>query len=256
MNIGLVPMSAKPFHLGHYKLIEKAAAENDITLVFVSFSSRGVKKVTRAGKKMEVPIDGDTPVFGSDMAEIWNSLLIPNLDFGGRDVRILTPEMGAKPAPVSNVFDVLDALKVAHKAGKTKFMVPFAGTEANTEDTVISIYSDASDINENYPPAKMLEHFEDLWSNGKLDLTPAIRGVGVARTSTVDISGTKMRALLCNSEDPASREAFMSMLPPVSEEIKQQIFEILSQSVSSMCPLSTRRNKTEAALRQYVRLFL
>lgn len=256
MNIGLVPMSAKPFHLGHYKLIERAAAQNDITLVFVSFSSRGVKKVTRGGKKTEVPLEGDTPVFGSDMAEIWNTLLIPNLDFGGRDVRILTPEMGAKPAPVSNVFDVLDALKVAHKAGAPKFAVPFANVTADVESSTINIYSDESDIGDNFPNEKMLEHFGDLWSNGKLDITPAIKGVGVSRTSTIDISGTKMRALLCNREDPSSKASFMSMLPPVSDEVKQQIFDILSDSVGSMCPLSTRRNKTEAALRQYVRLFL
>jgi len=255
MNIGLAPMSAKPFHLGHYKLIERAASENDITLVFVSFSSRGVKKVTRGGKKFEVPIEGDTPVFGSDMAEIWNSLLIPNLNFGS-SVEILTPETGAKPAPVSNVFDVLDALKIAHRAGEKSFTVPFTNVTSDVEDTTINIYSDDTDINDNYPQAKMLEHFGDLWSNGKLGITPAIRGVGVARTSTIDISGTKMRALLCRSEDQASREEFMSMLPPVDDDIKIQIFQILADSVSSMCPLSTRRNKTEGILRQYVRLFL
>ena len=58
MKIGLVPMSAKPYHAGHHMLVELAAiAEitdevkslelpvNDVVAVFVSFSGRGVRKV-------------------------------------------------------------------------------------------------------------------------------------------------------------------------------------------------------------------
>ena len=58
MKIGLVPMSAKPYHAGHHMLVELAALSevtdevvdlqmpvNDKVIVFVSFSSRGVRKI-------------------------------------------------------------------------------------------------------------------------------------------------------------------------------------------------------------------
>ena len=59
MKIGIVPMSAKPFHAGHNSLIRFAAGielldelvnlgfaeqSNDKVNVYVSYSSRGVKK--------------------------------------------------------------------------------------------------------------------------------------------------------------------------------------------------------------------
>ena len=36
MKIGLVPVSAKPYHAGHHALVELAASQNDKVLLFVS----------------------------------------------------------------------------------------------------------------------------------------------------------------------------------------------------------------------------
>ena len=60
MKIGLVPMSAKPYHRGHHYLVTTAANENDKVLLFVSTSDR-IKK-------------DQTPIYGEDMENIWKNL--------------------------------------------------------------------------------------------------------------------------------------------------------------------------------------
>ncbi len=53
MRIGLVPVSAKPYHIGHHALVTRAAEENDQVLLFVSTSDRKRK--------------GEVPILGADM---------------------------------------------------------------------------------------------------------------------------------------------------------------------------------------------
>ena len=61
MNIGLVPMAAKPYHAGHHWLVEKAASENDHVILFVSVSDRKRK--------------GEKPILGQDMVRVWQEEL-------------------------------------------------------------------------------------------------------------------------------------------------------------------------------------
>tara|TARA_B100000212_G_scaffold233967_1_gene177933 strand:+ start:847 stop:1467 length:621 start_codon:yes stop_codon:yes gene_type:complete len=78
-DIGLVPMSAKPFHEGHMSLIRKASDECKEVIVFVSTSDRKRK--------------GEITIFGSDMLNIWENILtkyMPNnvsCEYGGSPVR-------------------------------------------------------------------------------------------------------------------------------------------------------------------------
>lgn len=58
-SLGLVPMSAKPFHVGHYSLVRAAAAECDEVIVFVSVGDRRRP--------------GEIPILGSDMEDIWRT---------------------------------------------------------------------------------------------------------------------------------------------------------------------------------------
>ena len=79
MKIGLVPMSAKPYHRGHHYLVETASSENDKVLLFVSISDRRKK--------------GQIPIYGEDMQQIWHEDLeavMPNnveIFYGGSPVR-------------------------------------------------------------------------------------------------------------------------------------------------------------------------
>ena len=50
MKIGLVPVSAKPYHAGHHYLIETAASKNDKVIVYASTSDRK--------RKGEFPVSG------------------------------------------------------------------------------------------------------------------------------------------------------------------------------------------------------
>jgi hypothetical protein len=267
MKIGLVPMSAKPYHAGHHMLVELAAiAEitdevrslelpvNDEVVVFVSFSSRGVRKVKdpsdprtikQGARKIEMPKPGETPVFGSDMKYIWNNLLKPNLALPSK-VKIISPEDGANAAPVRNIHEVCLALKEAHDAGEESFSVPYSGITANVAETTINIYSDDQDIVTNYSDTLMTQQYGKLWKSQE---GPSIQGVGVPRSATVEISGTKMRGYLCDGD----LDSFAALLPPLPDNIKKEIASILSNSASCGLPMSRQERKNESLLRHYIR---
>ena len=267
MKIGLVPMSAKPYHAGHHMLVELAAiAEitdelkslelpvNDAVAVFVSFSGRGVRKVkdpsdtrTIAGgaRKIEVPKPGQVPVFGSDMKHIWTNILKPNIQLPSK-AKIITPEDGANNSPLKNVHEVCEALREAIDAGEATFTVPYLGIQAPTDGTTINIYSDDQDIITNYPDDQMTKLYGDLW---KSDSGSSIKGVGVPRSATIEISGTKMRGYLCDGDI----DNFSSLLPPLPDSAKEEIANILMSSIELGCPLERRQAKQEALLRNLIR---
>ena len=265
MKIGLVPMSAKPYHAGHHMLVELAAISeitdelktlqlpvNDAVAVFISFAGRGVKKVKdpsdsrtlkQGARKIEVPRDGETPVFGTDMKYIWNSILKPNLQLPGK-VRLLTPDDGNSAEPVRNIHEVCLALKEAVDAGDETWQVPHLGISAPVAESVINIYSDDQDIVTNYSDALMNGQYGDLW---KSETGPSIQGVGVPRTATVEISGTKMRGYLCDGD----LDSFAELLPPLPDNAKKEIATILSTSIT--CGVPQARRQDESLLRSYIR---
>jgi|11_taG_2_1085331.scaffolds.fasta_scaffold00031_33 cytidyltransferase-like protein len=60
-SVGLVPMSAKPFHKGHMFLIQKAAEQCSKVIVYVSISDRSRK--------------GEITIYGEDMQFIWENII-------------------------------------------------------------------------------------------------------------------------------------------------------------------------------------
>ena len=267
MRIGLVPMSAKPYHAGHQMLVELAAISeitdelkslelpiNDVVAVFVSFSGRGVRKVKdptdprtikQGARKIERPKPGETPVFGADMKYIWTNILKPNLKLPGK-VKLLTPDDGIGASPLGNVHDVCEALREAVDSESETFSVPYMGIQAPTFDTIINIYSDDQDIVTNYSDKLMTEQYGDLW---KSKSAPSIRGVGVPRTATIEISGTEMRNHLCTGD----AAAFGKMLPPLPAAAKEEIANILMTSIEEECPMKRWPTKNESLLRKYIR---
>lgn len=65
MKIGLLGMSAKPYHAGHDSLLNIAVNENDVVLLFVSLSDR---------KR-----SNELPILGSTMQQIWLEFIEPSL---------------------------------------------------------------------------------------------------------------------------------------------------------------------------------
>lgn len=254
-KIGLVPMSAKPYHRGHHSLVQIAALgsasdaalegapDNDVVIVFVSYSSRGTKPGTKASGGKERVVPGETPIFGDDMRYIWEELLIPNLDLPS-NVIIRSPSTGAPASPITGVRDILDAVHNARLTGEKSVRVPFTDITVDPNNVELTIYSDDKDIDENYPDAVMERQYPG-------SLGTLIKKFGVPRSATVEISGTKMRDLLCRGD----KSAFVPMLPDLPTGVADKIFDILSTSASRSCP---RRewSLSETLIRRLVREIL
>jgi len=81
MKISLYPISAKPYHLGHHMMIQKASKECDKVIVIVSLLDR--ENVT-----------------GSDMAIIWKNHILKILPENVSTIFL-------QSSPVSKVFEIL-----------------------------------------------------------------------------------------------------------------------------------------------------
>jgi len=154
MKIGLVPISAKPYHAGHHYLIEAAAAKNDKVIVYASTSDR---------KRQ-----GEFAVEGTIMRDIWETEILKimpeNVDvvFGGSPVR-----------------KVYEAIGEACDNG-----------DVNTR---FSVYSDVVDTKQNYPVENRIKYMNPLWSGGLVEF-PAetlpelfIRGAGAPDIRAEDV---------------------------------------------------------------------
>lgn len=87
MRVGIIAMSAKPYHRGHDDMIRRASTECDWVRVYASLADR-----RRAGEPV--------PVLGSDMKLIWDELIVPGLPhnvevvFGGSPVGNVWRDLG------------------------------------------------------------------------------------------------------------------------------------------------------------------
>ena len=164
MNIGLVPMAAKPYHAGHHWLVEKAAGENDRVIVFVSVADRKRK--------------GEFPILGKDMQRVWKEEIEPIMP-GNVEVRY-------GGAPVQKVYqEIGDA------------------AEADSTDTFF-VYSDATDTGKNYPEKNRIKYMEPLYGQGQVKFPAEDNPGGFTRgEGSPNVSGTAMRTALetCNIED-------------------------------------------------------
>ena len=101
-DIGLVPMSAKPFHEGHMFLIRKAIDECKKVIVYVSITDRSRK--------------GEITIFGEDMKYIWENILQSSIKDAhpGADIEF---EYGG--SPVGKVYKKLEEGTLPENIKKT-----------------------------------------------------------------------------------------------------------------------------------------
>lgn len=205
MRIGLIAMSAKPFHAGHDGLVRMAAGECDAVHLYVSLSDR---------KR-----PGEIPILGSDMQIIWTRYIEPTLP------KNVTVHYGG--SPVANIYKELD--------------------ESQDADDTFVIYSDPVDLDHNFSVAALEKWAGALWERGQIVRQP------IQRTSTVNVSGTKMREYIA-SHDKAS---FLANMP--HEVDGEAIWNVLQRSVNaSQASPTKRRKKTsigEGLIRNYVAAF-
>lgn len=129
MKIGLVPISAKPYHAGHHYLIETAAEKNDRVLVFASTSDR-----KRAG---------EFPVCGNTMLEIWKSEILEIL-----------------PDNVEVIFGGSPVRKVYEEIGNA--------CESGIHHDTFTVYSDVVDTKMNYTEEQRQKYMSPLYLEGKV----------------------------------------------------------------------------------------
>jgi len=189
MRIGLIGMSAKPYHAGHHAIVEKAADENEEVKLFVSLTDRARK--------------GEVPIRGSDMLRVWEEHLIPIMP------QNVTVDLGSSPSPVQKIYQVLAQAEEV-------------GLKDTFEDT-FTVYSDPTDTAVCYPDKNRIKYFPTLYSKGQVvfacETSPGslTRGVG-----TPDVSGTSMRAALASGD----RDAFRAGMPRGVDS--DAVFDILS----------------------------
>jgi hypothetical protein len=156
-RIGLIPVSGKPYHIGHHSLVTTAASENDQVILFVSTSDR---------KRQD-----EFPIFGKDMKRIWKEELegiMPS------NVRI---EYGG--SPVRKVYQAIEE------------------ASNSNDEKLYTIYSDPEDTAQNYPQDARDRYMQPAYDLGKVvfaaEENPGrfTRGEG-----TPDVSGGKLRHYL------------------------------------------------------------
>jgi len=159
-TVGLIALSAKPFHLGHSGLIQLAAAECDEVHVYVSTSDRARK--------------GEFTVKGSVMEAIWTGMIertLPDnvkVEYGGSPVGKVWAELG--------------------KASEACYT-------ADSPSATYVVYGDPHDLAANFPLRSIVKYAGELDSMSQLRLRPVRRGV-----ETADVSGTQMRLHLANGD--------------------------------------------------------
>lgn len=152
---------------------------------------------------------GEMTIYGADMKRVWDEFLEPSLPsnvvvtYGG--------------SPVQHVYADLEEAEAA-----------------GDSETMFRIYSDKEDILK-YTDAGLMKSAPTLFENGQIERR------GVDRNETVNVSGTKMRALLA----AGNTKQFAAFLPAAVQGNAQEIINIL-----------TRKTMGEALLRQYVKSLL
>jgi hypothetical protein len=132
MKIGLIPMSAKPYHAGHDGLVRLACRECDIVQLFVGITDR---------KR-----PGEIPIYAGMMREIWSRFIEKTLP-GNCNIPIYSGV--GQPPPVGKMYEFL------------------LQQESQGSDDTFVIYSDDEDI-KSYTEEKMKKYFPTLMMSGQL----------------------------------------------------------------------------------------
>jgi len=134
---------------------------------------------------------GELPILGSSMEVLWKKYIEPSLP------RNVIVTYGG--SPVGNLYKELGQ-----------------ASETNSPNTYV-IYSDAEDILQ-YTDSALQKYAPTLFANNRIELR------GVERTETVNVSGTKMRAMLAAGDV----KGFAKNLPAALQSQSAEIIRLLS----------------------------
>ena len=127
VSLGLIPIAGKPFHLGHFKLIELASHQNDTVIVYISTGDR-----KRHG---QLEMDGNSAML------LWKTYYL----------NIMPPNVKVQfvKTPVQSVFYELQWMD--------QLM-----SQDNVPPPSIRLYSDNKDIFNNFPTERLTKYAPNL----------------------------------------------------------------------------------------------
>lgn len=143
-KIGLIAMSAKPYHVGHDGLIRLASSECDAVHLYVSLSDRAR--------------GGEVPILGNDMATLWHEVIEPSMP---TNVRV---SYGG--SPIGNIWKEL------------------GGANSTGSDDEFAIYADPADIAQNFTKELLEKYSGNLFAAGKIKLRAVERSSTVDVSGT------------------------------------------------------------------------
>lgn len=129
--VGVIAGGFKPFHQGHWMLVQKALSENDGGVVlFVSTEGRARP--------------GEYEITGARMTEVWDTLLIPALSSYNVNVQLTK-------TPVLGVYELLR-------------------TKTVEEGVTYRVYADKTDAEKNFPGKRMSKNNPALFEAGMIQV--------------------------------------------------------------------------------------
>jgi len=143
-KIGLIAMSAKPYHGGHDGLIRLASEECDAVHLYVSIADRARS--------------GEVPILGKDMATLWNDIIEPSMP-----TNVVVTYGGS---PVGNVWKQL---------GKAN--------ETGSQDEFY-VYGDPTDLAQNFTKELLTKYSGNLFAVGRIKLRAVERSSTVDVSGT------------------------------------------------------------------------
>lgn len=151
---------------------------------------------------------GEITILGADMMTIWSRYIQPTLP---KNVDISYTNI-----PIRELWKVLGE-----------------ANEAESDDTYV-LYGDVTDINANFPESSLKRYAGYLYDNGQIQLEP------IERTSTVNVSGTKMRQWIQDDNE----DQFITHLPKEIKSSGKKIFSLLkSHAQMNQKKTSPKRRK-------------
>lgn len=169
---------------------------------------------------------GEIPILGKDMATLWKGTIEPSLP---KNVRVV---YGG--SPVGNAWKELGG-----------------ASESGSPDEFV-VYADPADLAQNFTEEFLRKYCRSLFEAGQVKLR------AVERSSTVDVSGTKMRQYL----EKGDKAAFIRNLPSTID--RELVWDVLSATAKDPPKVKTtagptrkpKKPQAEGLLRSYVRLLL
>jgi len=215
MKIGLVPMAAKPYHVGHDMLVRTASEENDIVKLYVSTSDRR---------------EDGVGISGSTMLYIW-----------------LTYIQNTLPKNVVSDYGSTSPI--------TKVYIELENAEKNQSQDIYSIYSDDEDIKINYSEKSLIESAPNLFKKDQIILRGISREktIDISGTQMRDFleNAVEKDEREFNDEDDLDEDdldeddpeaLFISYLPKDIQKHGYEIFDILKKDFID-----------ESLIRKYIR---